>query len=176
MKLIEEYKRDLAELERQHSVLLRTGNLVKAMNLSSEISRVKKMIAEEEERRRPKPITELITGEQLRASNLIPLLIETYLAMDFVNDCVYNVIDNANSMGLDIVRIAPELSDIKEKSQTFASFLCKQSQFLSDLMTDNETLINALHKKTRSYIEQRSKKEQKKQSKTKQTPEEENND
>lgn len=171
MKLIEEYRRDLAELEKRHSWLLRTGRLVQAINLSSEISKVRKMIAEEEERRRPKPITELITGEQLRASNLIPLLIETYLAMDYVNDCVYNVIDNANSMGLDIVNIAPELSDIRDKSQTFASFLCKQNQFLSDLMTDNEFLIAALHKKTRSYIEQRSRNEQKKQSKTKQMSE-----
>lgn len=151
--------------------MLRSGRLVQAMNLSSEISKVKKMIAEEEERRRPKPIMELITGEQLRASNLIPLLIETYLAMDYVNDCVYNVIDNANSMGLNIVNIAPELSDIRDKSQTFASFLCKQSQFLSHMMTDNEFLIAALHKKTRSYIEQRSKNEQRKQSKTKQMPE-----
>lgn len=171
MKLIEEYRRDLAELEKRHSWLLRTGRLVQAMNLSSEISKVRKMIAEEEERRKPKPITELITGEQLRASNLIPLLIETYLAMDYVNDCVYNVIDNANSMGLDIVNIAPELSDIRDKSQTFASFLCKQNQFLSELMTDNEFLIAALHKKTRSYIEQRSRNEQKKQSKTKQMSE-----
>lgn len=172
MKLIEEFKRDLAVLEKRHTWLLRTRQYVTAMNVASEITKIRKMIAEEEERRRPKPITELISGEQLRASKLIPLLIETYLAMDYVNDCVYNVIDNANNIGLDIVHVAPELSDIKEKSQTFASFLCKQSQFLSDLMTDNETLINALHKKTQSYIEQRSKKEQKKQSKTKQTPEE----
>lgn len=171
MKLIEGYKRDLAELERRHSWLLRSGQLVTAMNVASEITKIRKMIAEEEERRRPKPVTELISGEELRASNLIPLLIETYLAMDYVNDCVYNVIDSANKMGLDIVHIAPELSDIKEKSQTFASFLCKQSQFLSDLMTDNEFLIAALHKKTRSYIEQRSKNEQKKQGSTKQIQE-----
>lgn len=170
MKLIEEFKRDLAELERRHTWLLRHGQLVTAMNVATEINKIRKIIAEEEERRRPKPVTELISGEELRVSNLIPLLIETYLAMDYVNDCVYNVIDNANSIGLDIVHVAPELSDIKEKSETFASFLCKQSKFLSDLMTDNEFLIAALHKKTQSYIEQRSKNEQKKQSKNNQTP------
>lgn len=173
MKLIEEFKRDLAELERRHTWLLHSGQLVSAMNVASEITKIRKLIADEEERRRPKPVTELISGEELRASNLIPLLIETYLAMDYVNDCVYNVIDNANKIGLDIVHVAPELSDIKEKSQTFSSFLCKQSQFLSDLMTDNEFLIAALHKKTQSYIEQRSKKESNKQKKNKQTDKEE---
>lgn len=155
MATLDTYKRRLSDLEARHSRLLRQGQIVKAINLSHDITEIRTMIAEEEELRRPRPIKELVPKDELAASGLVELLIELHLGVDYINAVTCKIIDLVGKMGFNAVTIVPELNEIAEKTRKFASYMCTKDENLSDMMTDNDTLINALHKKTQSYIAQR---------------------
>lgn len=166
MTRLERYKRDVAELERRYSRLLGAGKITQALQLSHEISEIKTIIAEaeeceqfNEEAEKPKAITEIVSRQRLRESGLVTMLIECHLAADYLTDCAYNVKDTMDGMGLITTTIIPEIEEITKLSESVASAICKISDKLSDLMTDNDTLIVALHKKTLSYINQRLKDE-----------------
>lgn len=158
-------KRQLETLEAKHSRLLRQGQLVMAMNLSSDISRIRDMIATEEELRKPKPIRELVPKDELVASGLVELAMELHLAADYINAISCEITDVVNGMGFEAVTVIPELKEVEEKSRKVASYMCTLDQNLSDMMTDNETLMMALHKKTQSYIAQRMKPKKNKKTK-----------
>lgn len=154
MTRLERYKQDLAKLEEKRSRLLRTMNLVKASALNDDIENVKKLI-EESEKYEAKPIKQLLSREKLNQSGLIPAMIECHLAADFLAYLTYNIEDILKKNGLKYVNIIPELKEIRNKCNTFASRLCNCGEDLNDLLIENDTLISALHKKCCSYMEQR---------------------
>lgn len=155
MANLNKFRRQVAELERRHALLLKQGRIVQALALRRDIDNVQKMIDAEEEARKPKPIQDLIPKDKLAESGLVELMIECHLIADFLNAVVYEIIDKVDEFGYSVHNVAPELREIADKTQKFASYMCTKDENLSDMMTDNETLINALHKKTLSYIQQR---------------------
>lgn len=114
-----------------------------------------KEVEEYEESIKPKPIKELIPMDKIHESGIIPMIMECHLAADYLTACAYQLSDTIKEMGFNPVSIIPDIEEIIKKSDAFASILCGKNQCLSDLLTGNQTLIDALHKKTVSYITQR---------------------
>lgn len=154
MTRLERYKQRLANLEYRRNQSMRQGKYMQMQSLNNEIENVRKLIADAEEYS-ARPMKELFTREQIHESGMIPMLMECYLASDFLNDCVFELKQILKKLGVHAVTIVPEIEEIIKKSESFASSLCAINKEFSDFMTDNDTLIEALHKKTLSYIKQR---------------------
>lgn len=155
MTRIERYRQKIRELEATRSRLMRQGKYVQMHRLDEDIKEVKCLV-EEAERYEAKPIKELLTEDQIHEAGIIPMIMECHLAADYLTDCAYNLSDSIKELGFNPVSLIPEMKEIIEKSNAFASILCKKNQTLSDMLTENDTLLAALHKKTQSYIMQRS--------------------
>lgn len=156
MTRLERYKQKLAELEAKRNQFMRQGKYVQMQHLDADLAELRRLIAEAE----PKPVTELFTHEQIREAGLIPAVIEVHLAADYLAACCYTVEDVVKKLGGMAVSVIPELKEIIRKSNEFCSFLYEKDEDLKNLIMDDETLMNALHKKTMSYMSQRlSKKE-----------------
>lgn len=158
MTRFERYKEQLAKLEAKRNMLMRTGRYVDSVRLNQDIIEIEKCIREAEEYEescRPKPVEEILSEEELHEMGIIPLMIECHLAADFLTGIAYEIVDICKKHGLSDMTFMPGLKDLIEKSEMFASFLTKVSPELRNLVVNNETLNNALHKKCLGYIEQR---------------------
>lgn len=83
------------------------------------------------------------------------MIMECHLASDYLTDCAYRLSDTIKKMGFNPVSLIPDMEEIIAKSSAFAAILCQKDKYLSDMLTQNETLIDALRKKTMHYIRQR---------------------
>jgi hypothetical protein len=151
MTRLERYKEQLAKLEHKRGEFMRRGKYMEMQRLAADIDEVKRLISEAE----PKPVTELFSPEQLRESGLVPAIVEVHLAADYLAACCYTVEDIVKKLGGVPVSVIPELKEIIKKSNAFCSFLYEKDEDLRNLITDDETLMNALHKKSLSYMNQR---------------------
>ncbi len=151
MTRLERYKEQLAKLEHKRGEFMRRGKYMEMQRLAADIDEVKRLISEAE----PKPVTELFSPEQLRESGLVPAIVEVHLAADYLAACCYTVEDIVKKLGGVPVSVIPELKEINKKSNAFCSFLYEKDEDLRNLITDDETLMNALHKKSLSYMNQR---------------------
>lgn len=154
MTRLERYKQQLAELEARRSRLMRQGKYMQMQGLSCDIDRVRELIREAEAYE-AKPIKELVSMDAIHESGLIPALMECHLAADYLAACSYTVKDIIKGMGFTAVSIIPDINEIISRCNSFASILCEKNECLRDMLLDDETLINAIHKKTVSYIAQR---------------------
>lgn len=158
MTRLERYKDKLNSLYAQRSKLLRSGRFADSLALNNDIMEVEYLIkkAEDyEEQCDPKPLKDLVSKEELDKMGIIPLMIEAHLAADFLTEVAYMVVEICNANGFRDVSLMPDLKELIKKSELFASFLTKVSPELCDLLVRNETLNEALHKKYKSYINQR---------------------
>lgn len=146
------YERRVARLEEKRNALMRAGRYMQMMELNAEIEKVKDLIEKEKEFQ-PRPAHELITGPE--RNELVTLLLECHMAADFLNAVTYAVHDWLKERNLQAFTVVPEITDIIKKTESFGAALCKISPRMSDLITDNHTLIEALHKKTQNYLVQR---------------------
>ncbi len=154
MTRLDRYKAKLATLEARRAQLMRQGKYPQMQQLDADLQEVRTLIADAEEYE-AKPIRELLTEDEIHQSGLIPLLLECHLAADFLTDCTTILMERIKALGFRAVTLVPDMKEIIRKSDAFASILCTKGELLSDLLTDNETLLSAMHKKTLSYIEQR---------------------
>lgn len=137
---------------------MRSGRIVESFALNDDIAKIQKLIADAEayeESCKPRPISQLISKEELREMGIIPLMIECHLVADFLTEVSYMVVDVCKAHGLSDVSFMPELKEILKRTDKFASFLTNLSPDLSDLLVRNETFNASLHKKYLKYIEQR---------------------
>lgn len=148
---LEYYERKLAGLEERRNALMRGGKYKASMRLNQDIEEVRRLIKEAE----PKPVTELFTHEELRESGLVPAVLEVHLAADYLAACCYTIEDTVKRLGGVAVTVIPELKDILSRANKFCDFLYTKGDDLESLIEDNDTLLEALHKKTMRYIEQR---------------------
>lgn len=154
MTRLERYKEKVKDLEWRRNQFMRQGRYDKMRQLEHDIEEVRVLIAQAEEFE-AKPIKELMTSEQITESNLIPLIIEAHLASDFLTDCCYNIQDTINRMGFSAVTIIPELIELRKKADEFAAKLAGKNPMLDDMLIDDETMIEGMHKRLLKYIEQR---------------------
>lgn len=157
MTKIERYREQVKELEAKRSQLLRNGRYMESMNLHKKIVDIKAMIDELEESTTPMPLSKAVTPQELKEMNIVPLMITCHLAADFLTQICYEIIDICESHGLTNVNFVPELKEILQKSDSFASFLTKLTPDLQDLLLRNETFNSSLLKKYLNYIETRMK-------------------
>lgn len=154
MTRLERYRQQLDELRAKYHRLNQCGKYMQAQRLMNEILNVEKQIKEAEDYE-AKPLVELVGRDKVNESNLVTLMLEAHLAADFLTDCTFNIKSTVQKLGLRAVTIVPELEEIRKKSNEFAERLMSISSEFNDLMIEDETLIDALHKKTLSYIKQR---------------------
>ncbi len=161
MTRLERYRSQLAELEMKRNNLARSGNLVKATAMTQDIQKVEALIrqAEEyEEAMKPKPLGDVITKEELDKTGIILLIIECHLISDMLVEVAYMIVDRCKEVGIAEVSFMDDLKNAIKANRKFAEFLTEvksEDTVLSDLLTDNGTLNQALHKKYVSYIAQR---------------------
>lgn len=154
MTRLERYKQKLEEIKAKRNRLLRSYNLVKASALNAEIEEIEKLIGEAEQYE-AKPIRELLTREQIQESGFVAALIECHIAADFLAYCTYNVEDILKRFGMHAVTMLPDLKEIRKRCDDFAARMYGMNEDLDNLITDDETLMEAMHKKACSYITQR---------------------
>lgn len=152
MTKLERYKQKLTQLEAKRNQYLRSCNLIYAQRLEEDLKELRKLIAEAEAYE-AKPVRQLMTDEQIHNSGLIPAIIEAHLATDYLAACCYTIQDIVNNMGFNAVSVIPDVKDIIHRANKFASFLmqCGNGN-LSDLLVEDETMLEALHKKVMTYI------------------------
>lgn len=158
MTKLERYKEQLRRLEEKRGRLLRSGNLVKAASLHIEIENVQKLIKQVEDYEewcKPKPVRDLFSDEELQEMNIIPLMIECHLIADLLTAITYEIVDKLRNHGFESVYFSKDLEDVIKKSEFFAGFLTSLTPELRDLLLQNDTLNEALHKKIVNYMNQR---------------------
>lgn len=162
MTKIEKYKYDIECLEKKYALLIRTGNYVKALSLKSDIANIHRMLEDYKDSIRPKDINEVLTKEQIQQSGLIPALTEIHLVVDYLISCQYALSDICKKYNIGLVDVQANLKDIIGRSDRMVSDLMARNGWLMDMMTDNDTLNDAIHKKISSFIKQHTKKPKKK--------------
>ena len=156
MNRIDRLNQQLEQLKRRRSQYLRESRYLELQKLDNDIRTLEDKI-EESRYYASQPIRQLISKEEAINSGLIACIIECHLAADFLTDCCYNLKQILSRHGLVAKSLVPEMDEIRIISDRIASQLCTYgNDNLTSLMTDNDTLLSALHKKTLSYIEQRS--------------------
>lgn len=154
----EKYKAKLDALKSKRGALMRRGRYIQLYELDRDIAEVERHIAEAdayEESMRPKPLIEIMSREKLDAMGIKPLMVECYLIADFLNAVTYEITDICRRNGLDGVTLVPELRDVIRSTEAFTRRLTKTTPALTELITGNDTLNEALHKKCLGYIQQR---------------------
>lgn len=158
MQKLKRYEAQVRELEGRRQKLLNLGKYMQAMALSPDIDKARKMLDDYRESIRPRLLRELLTPEQIKESGIEHLIAEIHLATDFLIVCQYNLMEMCKNYGILIEDIRRPLQDSIKRSNEFVSQLMGCNKWLEDMMTENETLNEAIHKKITSYINQRDKK------------------
>ncbi len=130
--------------------------------LNDEIKNVMKMIKQAEayeEATKSRPIAEIITKEELDQTGIIPLMIECHLISDMLVEVAYMIVDRLKEIGIEGVCFMEDLNNAIKANEKFATFLTQlkhdENDELYNLLTRNETLNRAIHKKYVSYMDQR---------------------
>lgn len=158
MTRLERYKHKLEEFEAKRNRLMRSGKFPEAEALNEDIKVMEGLIREAEayeESRKPRPIREIVSEEELHEMGIIPLMIECHLVADFLVEVSYMIVERCKAHGLADVSLMPDLMDIIKRTEKFASFIATLSPELRDLIVNNETFNASLHKKYQKYIDQR---------------------
>lgn len=100
-------------------------------------------------------ILAVLTKQEPHEMGIIPLMIECHLAADFLTGLSYMIVDICKEHGFTDVRLMPEIRELLDKCEKFANALTEMCPELKDLIVNNETLNDALHKKYLGYIKQR---------------------
>ncbi len=156
------YRKKLEELEERRSRLMRSGKIMQSFALNEEIKNVEKMIRQAEayeEATKSRPIIETISKEELDKTGIIPLMIECHLISDMLVEVAYMVKDRLKELGYEKISFMDDLTTAIKANEKFATFLTQlkhdENDKLSNLLTRNDTLNQALHKKYVSYMDQR---------------------
>lgn len=155
MTRLERYEQQLKDLEKRKNEFIKAGNFIKSIALQKDINEIKALIEEARKYYEPRPMSELITPQELKEMNIVPLMIECHLIADFLTEVCYMVVDTVKAHGFDNISFVPELKEIIAKTDKFASFLTRMSPDLQDLLLRNETFNASLHKKYLKHIDQR---------------------
>lgn len=147
---LQKYRQKLENLEAKRSELMRSGRYMESIRLNADIEEVRKLIEAEEDYLKPKPLKELVSKEQ--ADEVTNIIIECHLAADYLTAVAYELKDWFDKNGLIPHSVIPELNQIVKLSESFAGSVCKVNPNLRDMMINNDTLIEALHKKCQTYI------------------------
>lgn len=156
------YRKKLEELEARRSRLMRSGKIMQSFALNEEIKNVEEMIRRAEayeEATKSRPIAEIITKEELDQTGIIPLMIECHLISDMLVEVAYMIVDRLKEIGIEGVSFMEDLNNAIKANEKFATFLTQlkhdENNELYNLLTRNETLNRAIHKKYVSYMDQR---------------------
>lgn len=162
------YRKKLEELEARRSRLMRSGKIMQSFALNEEIKNVEKMIKQAEayeEATKSRPIAEIITKDELDQTGIIPLMIECHLISDMLVEVAYMIVDRLKEIGIEGVSFMEDLNNAIKANEKFATFLTQlkhdENNELYNLLTRNETLNRAIHKKYVSYMDQRLTKKEK---------------
>lgn len=144
-------KERLSDLEAQRYQNIKNGRYVMPA-LDKKIALVKAAI-EDEEAYLPKKISDLIPEEVLKSENFNTKLIKVHIAADYLCDCAMESREVFEKLGLEEHYLLPLVRDIEKKAADYAAIVCHpQYVGLSEFMTTNEQLIDAMHGEVNNYI------------------------
>ena len=155
MTRIERYEAQLDELRRKRGTLLKQGNFVKAMKLGEDIKEIERMIDDLKEQTRPRPLSQIMTPEQLEASGIVELITEAHIAADYMAYVYYRLMDTCNDFRIAMDSVTEPLKQAIALNNEFVSDLMGKNAWLESVLLGNEILLAALHKKVASFISQR---------------------
>lgn len=155
MTRLERLRHQLDVLYKIRDMQLRQGQYLDAAETTRRIRDKETDVkeAEEYERlRKPVAVKDAVSPEELHEMGIIPLMIEAHLAADFLTAITYAIKDICKRHGFEDALFPQDLQDLLKKCDTFASGLIRLCPDLTDLLVDNDTLNEAIHKKYVSYI------------------------
>lgn len=128
--------------------------MLDVMRLDRDISELNREIAECE-RYEMLPLSSLFDEDTAVDSGLIDAILEGHLAADYLVDCIYAITDIVEQYAKNKVNL-PVLDTLRHSLDEFNKALLRiDSRRFTEMLTDNETLIAALRKKSLSYITNR---------------------
>lgn len=154
------YKDKIEQLRQRRSNLLRNGRYAQANALNDDIRNIERMIADYEEQTRPRPLSQVLTPQQIKESDIINWIKETHLAADYLADCAFMLRETFRSLHIEVDQLTAPLNALIKQSESFAALMACTND-LTDMLVEDETLVQALRKKVRSYIKQRDTKKRK---------------
>lgn len=128
--------------------------------LAERLKDLNEAIAEMEEADRSRPISELLTKEQIAESGLVDMITEIHLASDFLARSILDFVDRCRKYGLEINDVTAPAIRIVQEINSFVDPLMRKNEWLEETMTCNEYLSDAIHKKIQSFINQRKSRKQ----------------
>ena len=154
------YRNKLTQLKERRAKLLRKGRLAEANALNEDITVIERQIDDYEESLRPRPLSQVLTDDQIQESDIINKMMEAHLAADYLADCAFVLRDTFKKLNIEVDQLMQPMDELIKKAETFAALMACTND-LTEILVSNDTLIEALRKKVRTYISQRNKKTKK---------------
>lgn len=154
MKRIDILKKKLADLEAKRGQYLRSGRYAQMYALDKDIAQVKADIEVAKEFEL-KPLRELMSTKEIIESKMIHRAVKLHIAADYVAEVAYEMYDALAALGFELHTIAPEFIAVAKNAQSLANKLIDKAPALTELLTENETLLKAIDKKVETFIGQR---------------------
>lgn len=154
MKRIDRMKEKLAALEAKRSECLRQGKYAQMYAIDKDISEIKADI-EVARDFELKPIRELMSDKEIIEAGLIKKAVKLHIAADYVAEVAYEMYDVFKDMGLVLHTVVPEFKTLAKQAQRMSDKLIDKAPALTELLTENGTLLMSIDKKVDSFINQR---------------------
>lgn len=153
------YQARLDQMIDRRNAYMRKGKLNYLPQMDADIAGLREIIKQcerDREARKPKPVTDLFTHEQIQKSGLIPAVLEIHLAADYLAACCYTVEDIVKQLGGVATSVIPEIKDVITRANNFCDALYeKDDENATDIIENDEALMRTLHSKTMKHILQR---------------------
>lgn len=155
-KLLKQFE----ELKKKQSELFGQNQMVQAMQLQPKINKIKAellAIQKTEEDRyysEKKTLRELLPKDEIERNNIHKMLVKVSLASDYLYDCMFELKDRLNSMGILVDSLSEESNAVCKAANALASkLITDKAPKLSEVLLDDEPLIDGLHAVMDKYIE-----------------------
>lgn len=155
MTRLERFERQLEILEARRRKFLGAGQYVKAIALGKDLEKIREEIDGMRKAITPRPLSEVLPQETIDKSGIMDVITEIHLAVDYLTDLQYRFVDVCEECRIEIGSLRDPLKEVVRHNNEFVSYLMEKNEWLERVMTDNDTLNEALHKKMASYIKQR---------------------
>lgn len=153
--------RQFEELKRKQSQLFQQGKMLQGMQLQSKIDAIKQELLEidrrEEERKyqEKKTLRELLPKDEVERNNIHKKLVKVSLASDFLYDCLFDLETKLDKLGILVNSFSDETKAVVHASNQLASkLITDKAPKLSEVLLDDEPMVDQLHAIIDKYIEQ----------------------
>jgi hypothetical protein len=156
MTKVERLERQIAQLRALRDQSLKRNDLYNMSRCTAKIEEVERELAQAK-MYEPVLLRDVLTdkGEGVK-DHAYKVLLKCSLAADFVNDCAFEAKEYLATLGIRDFHFREDLVKLCELSQKVASIvLVPNDDVLNDMLTDNETFIEACHAAANAHLKER---------------------